>query len=438
MEKFHEDPLVQAAFAEVEKHKKLIEANSASNSFYSEEDIITQLKDRVAELEFELNTLNSALSTSFEEVSKLNPDFKKILYKDRLNLADWINTAKASRQVAIDYGKILGKTVSEIRFKIIQERESSLFNLFDPINGTNSIALTDSYKEELLKKIHELLSDKVSDIEKFHNEKYFIKTSPYQNTWFDQIDEWLALALVGDSHAQHNLGVVFYEGITGLNDINEAIKYFKMASSSGVGDSSYMLYKIYSDYQSQYYNDSLSVEYFDLAKNQGSNRLLLDKDKVKKIQLERKKSIIGGYSDKEEKEHKDYLSNILTTREGISLIKNYISSIADKNYSWINQVINAYSVNINYLWKRESIFFSKNKQLLVNVYNKGNTSLRLCIIISLDNGRTEEVELYISPSSKKSLILFKKHSIESSVISVKYRLISEPMEDMITFNYQIN
>lgn len=380
-----EDPAVLSAFLEYEKLKETSKKTDLLSESTSDE--LTILKDRIAELEFEIYTIRQALSTSISDVCKLDKSFEILYLKERLNLADWINTAKASREVAIRYGKNLGKSLGETRTEIIQARLSSLNDEFQPIHGTNSNNLVKRFYNDIQGKIKETLSPKYYDIKRLHDEGIFKYTCDYENSWLAQVDRWYEQALGGNSFAQYNLGVVFMEGITGLYDLKESIKWFELASNSGVGEASFCLCNIYSSYQSGFYNIEQANKFKDILQFQSC------------LRKKSTKVIVGNNSSNTECfNYEPYVCIPKTYNE--TNLSNLRQQLINVNPVVSSEIIRAHSISLFTEEVKTGIFFNKRKNLSIVLVNNSNEQLQIACNIILSNGSSINKTVSIKPNSQ--------------------------------------
>ena len=83
------------------------------------------------------------------------------------------------------------------------------------------------------------------------------------------LQEFKPLAAAGDSHAQHNLGVMYELGRGVPQDYKEAVKWYRLAAEQGDADSQYNLGSSYYNGQGVLQDYKEAVKWWRLAAEQG-------------------------------------------------------------------------------------------------------------------------------------------------------------------------
>ena len=92
--------------------------------------------------------------------------------------------------------------------------------------------------------------------------------------WYAAHKQWLALAENGEVKAEYNIGVCLYKGLGTDKDVEKAIDLFKVALSKGEPRSAFNLYAIYSETDSDYFNQTTANEFLQLAIDRKDSRAL--------------------------------------------------------------------------------------------------------------------------------------------------------------------
>lgn len=417
MNELHDDPIVAAAFKEAEKHLDASAANIIIDSESNNLDELLKAKDRIAELEFALSVYRDALRTSFEEVAKIDKSFSSLLEEQKLNLSDWILTAKAARELCFIFGNKLSLSLPDIKSLLVKKKIELLYSDTDPFHGNKLPKSIIPYKQVLESKCRSALENKEKEISELHDKGIFVKSVDYKKSWHEMIEEWHRDSEQNNPNSLYNLGVVFRDSYGGLLDLDSSISYFKRASEVGVGDASFALYRIFSNYQSTYFNDSLAADYLSLAKSQGSK--LVDTSKNKDSVLFKKKNHYNNLGAWNEHDLLEGLKKINGDTEKVELQKLIAESLARK-YSWSYLASVLHGISVKLTQKRDGVFFSKSHSYDLHFYNKMDDDVFFTVVVKLSDGSVINKNVSLKKNSDSFINIIKALPKEIILESVEF------------------
>lgn len=420
MNDFHDDPIVQAAFAEVERQKKLSEEKMQDSQ---NNDDIMILKDRIAELEFNLTTIREAVASSLEEVLKVEPSFRDVYRKEKITLAQWMNLAKGCKEVLIEFAHKMGKSKSELKSLINSARLDSLNNSFLPINGTNSNSFIAQFENEIKSSIYQSMSSKYSEIKSEIEKGKFFNVGKLHNTWDDQIDEWYDLAKNGNSVAQYNIGAIFYYGVNGLHDIDASIDWLSLSANQKNANACYLLYKIYSDYKHNRFDDDKSDFYFKIVMELDPK--LYEKEKNKYQQSKRREKSFRNKLEiaQEEENYFNALSKIYCKRKPSELYRDLLSEAVTNKYVWVQDLL--YLLNISFECNSVSKgIFNKEYHEVLEYHNHSKEEIEIQIVTTTISQKSYVKSVIIKPDITGVVAITEPNKNKEEILSVMVSIAS--------------
>lgn len=419
MENYHDDPIVQAAFMEAQKH-----INGHSQEIVvdskNDQDNLIELKDKIAELEFEINSYREAMRTSQESLAKLDRSFNEIYKHDLLNKADIYLSYLATKKLLFSYGSKLGLNIHDLKTEISDAKFSFMNEEHDPLLGLGLPNEFEKLKNELQQV---LISNKEDDNKKLLEIK---SKGVYKNIGFEisslnyLVEYWDNLSRNGDLKASYNLALAYKEKLLDLNSNTKAIELFTKCAEHGDGDAAYNLYLIFSNYSTKEYNDSLSEKYLELALKLGSMLLVNQKEQAKFKNNQRLK--LNNLKSLGENDFFSFLSYIYEKNSYPNKHEQqkYIKESLNRKYSWSYFASKIHNLEFELVTKKDKILFSKTNTYYLNVLNKTDFDTSIVVEISLSDGTIIKKDLLIKKLSIISLPLVKNVSNEINVSSLYF------------------
>jgi hypothetical protein len=131
------------------QHINELEARARMPSAPSIEEF--ELEREVAELREELETYKNLLSKPMLEIAEENGQFKKTYQIQQSKFAEWIISQRAYKELAMQYGKELGKNVDEIVTESEKTKEIVIQNKSEFNNNVDPKIVADLKSEEDMK-----------------------------------------------------------------------------------------------------------------------------------------------------------------------------------------------------------------------------------------------------------------------------------------------
>ncbi len=181
------------------------------------------LETEVSSLRYILEDAQNKMKSMEEELEKFKADFED----RKLRFAMSVIAQRAFMELAIQYGKQLGKNSFEVKKEGYKKEVDVLENKHNAINQTNATPLMSSMYEKLIESIncrHYVFQNECIPL--VLEGKIHVLGDEQYTYWFEALSDWLTLAKEGNKEAQHNVVECFSNGYGTDVDLKQA-EYWK-------------------------------------------------------------------------------------------------------------------------------------------------------------------------------------------------------------------
>jgi hypothetical protein len=181
------------------------------------------LETEVSSLRYVLEDAQNKMRSMEEELEKFKADFEDRKLKFAMSIID----QRAFMELAIQYGRQLGKNSFEVKKEGYKKEIDVLENKHEAIHQTNATPLMSSMYEKLIESIncrHYVFQNECIPL--VLEGKIHVLGDEQYTYWFEALSDWLNLAKDGNKEAQQNIIECFANGYGTDVDLNQA-EYWK-------------------------------------------------------------------------------------------------------------------------------------------------------------------------------------------------------------------
>lgn len=133
-----------------EKIKVKQQIENLESELDAEKAKVKKLENTLVALKSENNQYQNLLSKPFQEIAKVNGDFKAAYEKQQDVLADWILSQQAFKETATQFGIELGKSKDEIKVIVAENEMAVLENRTEHNNNADKYPTLAERREKIL------------------------------------------------------------------------------------------------------------------------------------------------------------------------------------------------------------------------------------------------------------------------------------------------
>lgn len=234
------------------------------------------LQSQVADLSATVARLQDDLRQRDVRIEELEDDGSQGEHATRLKLASWMLSQKAFKELAIEYGRLLGKSSAQVRAEGDKLKAGVLARQHNPLHVTNATPFINEYAQALAMELQapsKVGADFQADVDS--GKLYRVDAFNFAH-WFEAVEHWKTLADAGNREAQFNIAACFMVGRGTDVDFDQADRYYQQASGNGEPKSNYELATLYRNQHFPRADPAVAECYFAAAVAQNEPRALAD------------------------------------------------------------------------------------------------------------------------------------------------------------------